>query len=116
MTKVGYGGGEATTVAKVMMVLGGERNGTAAEDRHRCEEELPSPAASLSMHPAGPAGSQPASADDAMDVGVVHQILAPRREDCQEADFGAKMFGIGSHLLERFRRRPKQDTVHIGDF
>ena len=79
---------------------------------HRGEEELLSPAAPLAMNPAGPAGSQSASGHHAVDVGVVHQILAPRVEHRQEADFGAEVFGIGRHLLERLCRRPKQDAVH----
>lgn len=53
------------------------------EDCHRCEEEFLSPVAPRAMNPAGPAGSQSASGHHAMDVGMVHQILAPRVEHYQ---------------------------------
>jgi hypothetical protein len=43
---------------------------------------------------------------------MVHQILAPGMEHRQEANFGTEVLGIGRHLLERLRRRSKEDPVH----
>ena len=83
-----------------------------AEDSHGEKKGLLSPPTALARNPTGPTRSQSASGHHTVDMGVVHQILAPGVKYRQEAYFGTEMLGIGRHLLECLCRCPKKDAVH----
>ena len=70
----------------------------AAEDADRQEETR------TIGHPAGAVGRQAATRHDAMDVGVVLEVLAPGVEDGQEADLGPEVLGVGGDLAGSRRR------------
>lgn len=47
-----------------------------------------------------------------MKVRVMHQVLAPRVQHCQEADLGTEMHRVGGDGAQRLRGRPEQDVVN----
>ena len=66
----------------------------AAEDADRQEEPRPA------GDPSRGVGRDPAAGDDAVDVGVMLQVLPPGVEDGQEADLGPEVPGVGGDLLQ----------------
>ncbi len=67
---------------------------------------------------AGPAGDpvrsierDAAARHDAMEVGMIVQVLTPAMQHRDEADLGAEVFGIGSDRAQRLGRRLEQDRV-----
>ena len=55
-----------------------------------------------------------AAGDNAMQVWVVNQLLAPGVEDGEEAELGTEVFGIGSDGAERGGHGLKQQAVDDG--
>lgn len=47
-----------------------------------------------------------------MQVGMSEQSLAPSMQNCQKADVGTQVFGIGSDLEESLGRGSKQQAVN----
>ena len=43
-------------------------------------------------------GREPSARDDAMQMGMMQERLAPSMQDRQKSDFSAEMFGVGSDL------------------
>jgi hypothetical protein len=64
------------------------------------------------MHPVRVIPREAARSDDAVNVGVVLQLLVPGVEHAEEADFGAEMPGIGGYLKQRLRARAEQQTIN----
>ena len=58
-----------------------------------------------------PSGDEPAARDDAVDVGVVLEVLAPGVEDGQEADLGPEVLGVGGDLLQGLGGGAEQEAV-----
>jgi hypothetical protein len=56
-------------------------------------------------------GREPATGNDAMQMGMMEQILAPGVKDREEADLGAQMPGIGRDRAQGFRCGPEQNAV-----
>jgi hypothetical protein len=56
---------------------------------------------------------QPACRDEAMNVRMMVQRLAPGMEDPEKADFGAEVFGITGNRLECHRDRLKQQGIYL---
>ena len=77
----------------------------AAEDADRQEEPRPA------GDPPRGVGREPAAGDDAMDVGVVLEVLPPGVEDGQEADLGPEVLGVGGDLLQGLGGGPEQQAV-----
>jgi len=77
----------------------------AAEDVDG-EEEFP-PA----RDPARPVRGQAAGGNQAMQVGVKEQVLAPGVKHGEEADAGSQMSGIGRNLQQRLGHGAKQQSV-----
>lgn len=78
------------------------------EDPHREEE------ARTTRDPAGAVWTQSTAGDDAMDVGMMLELLPPRVQDEEETDLRAEVLRVGGNRPQRRRRRPKQDAVHRG--
>ncbi len=66
----------------------------AAEDTNRQEEPRPA------GDPPRGVGREPAAGDDAMDVGVVLEVLPPGVQHGEEADLGPEVLGIGGDLSQ----------------
>ena len=79
----------------------------AAEDADRQEEPR------SAGDPARAVGREPAARHDAMDVGVVLQVLAPGVEDGQEADLGPEVLGVGGDLPQGLGGGPEQEAVDL---
>ena len=92
--------GELAVEGEPAPVEGGPEQGQelapedAAEDADRQEEARPA------GDPARAVGGEPAAGDDAVDVGVVLEVLPPGVEDGQEADLGPEVLGVGGDLLQ----------------
>ena len=76
------------------------------QDRDREEET------GTGVDPPGAVRRQAAHRDDAMDVGMVLQSLAPRVEHHQPANGAAKALWIPRHLEQGLGGRLKQQIVH----
>ena len=61
-----------------------------AEDADREEEVV------TAGDPTAPVEREPAAGDDAMDVRVQHEVLAPGVQHRQHADFGPEVFGFAA--------------------
>ena len=61
--------------------------------------------------PAGVVEGESAGRHDAMDVGMVFQLLIPGMEHTEEADMGAQMFPITSNFEQGFGAGMEQQTV-----
>ncbi len=46
-----------------------------------------------------------------MHMGVVLEVLSPRVEDCQKADFGPEVSGISGNLQQGLRGGPEQQVI-----
>ncbi len=57
---------------------------------------------------------QAAGGDDAVDVGVVLELLVPSVEDAEEADFGAEMLGVGGNFQQCVGAAAEQQSVDHG--
>jgi hypothetical protein len=77
----------------------------AREDADRQEEAGPA------GDPPGAIGADPAAGDDAVQVRVQRQVLAPGVQDGQEADPGPQVFGVGGDLQQRPRGGLEQGAV-----
>jgi hypothetical protein len=77
-----------------------------AENRFREKEALTSRA-----HPMGMAARQATGSDDAMNMGMMLQLLIPRMQNAEETDLGAEAFGVGGDLDERLRAGSKEQPV-----
>ena len=64
------------------------------------------------MDPSRAVWGEPAHRDDAVDVGMVLETLAPRMEHHEPADGCAKPLRIRRHLQQCLRGRLKQQVVH----
>src|SRR5207244_4806331 len=62
-------------------------------------------------HPARAVEGGATAGDEAVDVRVMMQILAPGMEHGDEADIGAEMLGIGGNSAQRLGGCAKQDGV-----
>ena len=58
-----------------------------------------------------PSGDEPAAGDDAVDVGVVLEVLPPGVQDGQEADLGPEVLRVGGDLLQGLGGGPEQQAV-----
>ena len=76
-----------------------------AEDADR--EEEPRPASD----PMRPVGSESSSGHDAMDVGVMLQVLAPSVEDGKKADLDPEMLGVGGDPTKGLGGGLKEEAV-----
>ena len=54
---------------------------------------------------------QAARRDDAMNVGMMLQLLIPGVEDAEESDFGAEMLGVGGDVDQRLGAATEQQPV-----
>jgi hypothetical protein len=72
-----------------------------AEDFDREEERV------LRMNPPRFVRRDAAAWNDAMDMGMKHQILSPRVKDGKEADLGSQMLGITRHFAKCFGNGPE---------
>ena len=61
--------------------------------------------------PTAAVGRKTATGDDAMQVWMVQQGLAPSVKDGEEAELGAKMFGISGDCAQGFGSGVEQDVV-----
>jgi hypothetical protein len=59
------------------------------------------PEAGAAAGPAGPIGRWPAPRHQAMDMGMMMQVLSPGVQDGDQSDLGAEMPGIGSDEAQR---------------
>src|SRR2546425_3109398 len=64
-------------------------------------------------YPVCATGRQASRWNDTMEVRMKQEILAPRVQDREESDLGAKMFGIGGHLHKRLRHGAEQQVVEF---
>jgi hypothetical protein len=81
-----------------------------AQDTHRQEEFLAF-AAAPTGHPMLPIEGHTACRHDAVDVGMVHQVLAPRMKHTQESNLRSQSPWIAGDLQQRLGRCPKQQAV-----
>jgi hypothetical protein len=70
------------------------------EDLDREEEELAIFLGTTAGDPVLAVGRQSSAWDDAVQVGVMGELLAPGVEDGKEAELGAQRFGVGSDGAE----------------
>lgn len=63
------------------------------------------------MHPARVIPREPAGSNDAVNVGVMLQLLIPGVEDAEEADLGAETPVICCDLKQRLRAGAKQQAI-----
>lgn len=77
----------------------------ATQDAYR-EEEVRTP-----LDPLLAVGGESASRNHAMQVGMMHQVLAPRMQDGEKANLRAEMLGLGGNLQERFGSGLEQEAV-----
>ena len=61
--------------------------------------------------PTGAIGRETATGDDAVQVRMMEQRLAPRVEDGEEADLGAEVLGIGGDRAQGLGGGVEQDVV-----
>lgn len=64
-----------------------------------------------SGNPRGLVGRKATAWDYEMDMWVVAEILAPRVQNTEKADFSSQVFGISGELAESLRSRTKEDSV-----
>src|SRR3954471_13946790 len=79
----------------------------ATEDADREEEVF------AAGDPTALVGRQPAAGDDAMDVRVEREVLAPGVQHRQYAAFGPEVDRVGGHFEEGFRGGPHQQAVDL---
>jgi hypothetical protein len=77
----------------------------AAEDADR--QEKPRPAGD----PSRGVGGDPAAGGDAVDMGVMLEVLVPGVEDGEEADLGPEVVGAGGDLLQGLRGGAEEQAV-----
>jgi hypothetical protein len=63
------------------------------------------------MDPAGVIWGQTSGWDEAVDMRVSEQVLAPGMQDGEESDLGAQVLGIGGYLEKRFRTGAEQEVI-----
>lgn len=63
------------------------------------------------MDPAGVIWGQTSGWDEAVDMRVSEQVLAPGMQDGEESDLGAQVLGIGGHLEKGFRTSAEQEVI-----
>jgi hypothetical protein len=66
----------------------------------------------LAPYPSLAIQGQPSSCDDAMQMGMVHEGLAPGVQDGNEAHLRSQVLGILCHLFEGLRCGPEEDGVN----
>jgi hypothetical protein len=54
---------------------------------------------------------QAAGGNDAVNVGMMLQLLIPGMEDAEEPDFGAEMLGVGGDFQQRLSTAAEQQSV-----
>jgi len=64
--------------------------------------------------PAGPVGRWPTTRHDAVDMGMMMQVLSPGVQDGHQPDLGAEMPGIGSDDAQRLGGDGEQDAIDHG--
>jgi hypothetical protein len=64
--------------------------------------------------PAGPVDRWPATRHDAVDMGMMMQVLSPGVQDGHQPDLGAQMPGIGGDDAQRIGGGREQDAVDDG--
>jgi hypothetical protein len=62
-------------------------------------------------HPMGMVARQTAGSDDAVDMGMVLQLLIPGMENAEEADLGAEAFAVCGNFDESLCARAEQQSV-----
>ena len=77
-----------------------------AENRFRKKEALTSRA-----HPTGMVASQTAGSSDAVNMGMMLQLLIPRMQNAEEADLGAEAPGVCGNFDERLCAAAEQQSV-----
>jgi len=65
-------------------------------------------------NPASVVRRQATSGDDAMDVGMMLQLLVPGVQDTEKADLGAEMLGVGSDSKQCLGAAAEQQRVDHG--
>jgi|SRR5215467_5538483 len=63
------------------------------------------------MDPAGVIWGQTSGWDEAVDMRVSEQVLAPGMQDGEESDLGAQVLGIGGYLEKGFRTSAEQEVI-----
>ena len=59
-------------------------------------------------------GTQSSSRYDAVNMGMVQQLLIPGVQHAEESDLRAEVFRIASDLQKRLRHSPEQEVVEFG--
>ena len=83
-----------------------------AEHANRNEKRLVGLLALFAVYPASAVGGDPASRDDGMNVGMVHQVLAPRVEHHHAADLGPQVLRLCGEFGCCLGGGPEQNPVN----
>ena len=65
-------------------------------------------------NPGAPVVGEPPTRNDAVQMGMMHERLAPGMEDREEAELGAEVARVGSDRPERVGDGPEEQTVDDG--
>jgi hypothetical protein len=63
------------------------------------------------VDPARAVRGEASGGDEAVDMGMMKQVLTPAMEDRKEADLSSEVLGIGGDLEKGFRTGTEQEVV-----
>src|SRR4051794_37639888 len=109
--------GQAGQIAEEPEVAGIERRLEAGQKESSVETRqhlYRQKEAGAAADPTGPVDRGPATRHDAVDMGMMVQVLPPGMQDGHQPDLGAEMPGIGSDDAQRLGGGREQDAVDDG--
>jgi hypothetical protein len=109
--------GQARQIAKEPELARVERRLEAGQEKPAVETRqhlYRQKEAGAAADPAGPIGRWPATRHDAVDMGMMMQVLSPGVQDGDQPDLGAEMPGIGSDDAQRLGGCGEQDAIDDG--
>src|SRR6266850_598221 len=109
--------GQARQIAKEPELAGIERRLEAGQEEPAVETRqhlYRQKEAGAAADPAGPVGRWPAARHDAVDMGMMMQVLSPGVQDGDQPNLGAEMPGIGSDDAQRLGGGGEQDAIDDG--
>ena len=65
------------------------------------------------MNPLGLIWRNTTSGNDAVDMGMKHEVLPPGMQNAEETNLGSKMLGIARHLPKRLGNGAEQKVVEF---
>jgi len=103
--------GSAVVELEQALVVGSPQSSEELPSEETAEDVYGEKEAVSAVLPVRPVSRDAAAGDDAVDVGMVLEVLAPGVQDGQDRDFGTEVLGRGGDLAEGLSRRLEQDVV-----